>query len=118
MAKKNDVKQDNEVTGLFAFWRYDQYPYVLGAPVTKMDDEGRVYAPSYQGWFTPIKIVPLKKGKELLDALKNHDHGLEHQRRRALAEFDKKWDDALFVLFPEARDPSNPRHREGNKGGA
>jgi len=59
-----------------------------------------------------IREIPL----QLLDALKNHDHGLEHQRRRALAAFDKKWDDTLFAIFPEARDPNYVRHREGNNG--
>lgn len=112
MTKKKDMRE-GEVTGLFAFWRYDQYPYVLGAPVTKMDDEGRVYTPAYQGWVTPIKLVPLKKGKALLDALQNYEHGLEIQRRRALAVFDKEWDDTLFVLFPEARHPDIERHQKG-----
>ena len=113
MRNKSKNKNPQEVTGLFAFWRYDQYPYVLGAPVTKMDDEGRVYVPDYQGWFTPIKILPLQKGKKLLDALQNREDGLESQRRRALAEFDKKWDDTLFVLFPEARHPDIGRHQKG-----
>ena len=33
---------------LFAFWRYDQYPYILGAEVTDVNYKGKVYAPSYQ----------------------------------------------------------------------
>lgn len=114
MAKKK-TKDVQEVSGLFAFWRYDQYPYVLGAPITKMDDDGKVYAPNYQGWFTPIKLMPLKKGKELLDALKGQPDGLEAQRRRALEEFDKRWDDTLFVLFPDARHPNIQRHQTEKK---
>jgi hypothetical protein len=114
MTKKRH-QNAQKVSGLFAFWRYDLYPYVLGAPITAMDNDGKVYVPSYQGWVVPFKLMPLKKGRDLLDALKNNAHGLEARRRRALAEFDAKWDDTLFTLFPEARHPNITRHQEGKK---
>lgn len=49
---------------LYAFWRYDQFPYVLGGTVTKMFDNGTVETKEYGrgSCFTPIKIVPLKAG--------------------------------------------------------
>lgn len=113
MAKKDTAQK---VSGMFAFWRYDLYPYVLGGEIDMMDDQGLVRVPSYgHSWFQPIKLLPAKKGRELLDALKGHPHGLENQRRKALEEFDAKWDDTLFVLFPEARHPQIMRHQEPKK---
>ncbi len=110
--KKND---EQEITGLFAFWRYDLYPYVLGGVAERMDDDGRVYVRAYQGWVKPIKLMPIKKGKALLDALKGHPHGLEAQRRADLEKFEEKWDDTLFALFPEARHPNISRHNKDDK---
>jgi hypothetical protein len=110
------VKNPQKITGLFAFWRYDLYPYVLGGVVDMMDDQGLVRAPSYgNGWFQPIKLMPIKKGKELLDALKGHPHGLENQRRQALETFDAHWDETLFALFPDARHPNIMRHQKEKK---
>lgn len=110
-----DKAQEQEVTGLFAFWRYDLYPYVTGAPITKMNDDGLVYAPSYQGWFAPIKLMPLSKGVQLLDAMTARPHGLVAQRERAFEEFEQKWDETLFVLFPDARHPNIARHQKEKK---
>lgn len=106
MSRKNAQR----VTGLFAFWRYDQYPFVLGAPVTEMDDEGKVYVPNYQGWVKPLKLMPLKKGKELLEALKGAE-GLERQRKAALEKFEDHWARTLHVLFPEALNPDWASHQ-------
>lgn len=112
MAKKPSQK----VSGMFAFWRYDQYPYVLGGEIDMMDDEGLVRVPSYgNAWFQPIKLVPIKKGKELLEAMKGYPNGLEAQRKRALEEFEDKWDETLFVLFPDARHPQIQRHQKAKK---
>jgi hypothetical protein len=89
------------VTDLFAFWRYDLYPYVLGAPITRMDDNGNAFAPSYQAWFHPIKIMPLEAGKALGARLEQMR--AEHRAARAL--LDTEWNKALFDLLPEARNP-------------
>ena len=85
---------------------------MLGAPVTKMNDAGMVYAPAYRGWFTPIKLMPLKKGQELLHALSGQPDGLTAQRRRAMVAFDEEWDKTVFTLFPDAANPNYPQHRE------
>ena len=107
--KKN--KDDQAVTGVFAFWRYDQYPYVLGGVIDRINDKGLVRVPSYgNGWVTPIKMMSVKAGEALLDALKGNPHGLEAQRRAALEEFEAHWDETLFTLFGEARHPNIPRH--------
>lgn len=60
-----------KVKNLFAFWTYSSFPYVLGAPIDEMDEEGRVQAPSFGTgyWFRPIKIVPVAKGEKLMAQL-------------------------------------------------
>jgi hypothetical protein len=51
----------------FAFWRYggDHGQLAVGARVTRLRDDGLVYAPSYQGWFRPIRMLPLPDGEAL-----------------------------------------------------
>lgn len=108
------MKTKNEkVTGLFAFWRYDSYPYVLGAEISMMSEKGSVYAPSYQGWFKPIKVMPAKAGLALLDKLEK----MRADHREATHLLNATWNGTLFELMPEARDadhsyPGFPRKIE------
>lgn len=94
---KNDKIE--EVNGLFAFWRYDLYPYVLGAEISRMNDKGNAYAPSYQGWFTPIKVMPARAGKALYERIEQ----MRAEHRAARSALDAEWNKALFDLMPEAR---------------
>lgn len=48
-----------------AIWSYDQFPFILAAGVTKMRADGMVYAPSYQGWFDPIRVIPEDTAKDM-----------------------------------------------------
>ena len=59
---------------LYAFWKYDQFPFVCCGTVTSMMSDGWVEIKEYgKGYlFNPIKIVPLEQGlkiKRELDAL-------------------------------------------------
>ena len=56
---------ETPIQGLYAFWKYDQFPYIIGGEVSKINGKGHVYAPSYQSWFVPLKILPIIEGKEL-----------------------------------------------------
>jgi len=56
-------------TRLMAFWKYDQFPYILGAEITKLNDEGLVYSPSYMGWFKPKAILPYDTGVKIRNSL-------------------------------------------------
>lgn len=47
---------------LFAFWRYDTFPFYLGGEMIDMNDKGQVYIPKYQAWFTPVLILPYEEG--------------------------------------------------------
>lgn len=56
---------------LYAFWKYDLFPYLLGGEVEDMRDDGRVqvkgYGPGF--WFKPTRLVPVKMGKALKQKL-------------------------------------------------
>lgn len=88
-SKKNTAtKTKNKKLKKFAFWSYDQFPYLLGGTVTNIihkkchkivkDKEvgydGIVVATKEYGHtmlFYPIMIMPEKEGKKLLTILKN-----------------------------------------------
>ena len=87
-----------KVKDLFAFWRYDLFPYVLGGTVVEMSDKGNIRTREYDYmWFTPIKIMPLDAGKALwsrIDKVRNEHHV-------ALREFDKEWRSKIEQLLPD-----------------
>lgn len=58
--------------GLFAFWKYDLSPYLLGGEITHMNQHGDIYAKGYGlGYsFRPVKIMPLEQGLLLNNKLK------------------------------------------------
>ena len=49
---------------LYAFWKYDRPPYLLGGEVEEVKDN-MVRVKGYTGWFRTVKIVPLEKGIKL-----------------------------------------------------
>lgn len=83
---------------LFALWKNSLFPFVLGGEFTKMDDYGRVYIPSYQSWFTPIKILPLEAGQNLLHNLLE----LRCAYKDEHTNVDNKFKNKLCDLMPEA----------------
>jgi len=56
---------------LYAFWKYDTFPYVLGGEVKDINNKGLVYIVSYLGWFKPIIILPLEDGKIIHEKIKS-----------------------------------------------
>lgn len=68
---------------MYAFWRYDQFPFVLGGTVTNMLPNGNVETKEYgtgTTGFTPILIVPLEQGKKIAEGLTNLRQ--EYRRRQ------------------------------------
>lgn len=49
---------------LFAFWRYDLFPYVLGGKIVDVSPKGLVAIEGYGygSWFRTFKIVPFEEG--------------------------------------------------------
>jgi len=87
-----------KVSDLFAFWRYDLFPYVLGGQVSGMDDKGLVYISSYQRWFNPIKLLPTDTGKKVSQELRQ----LELEYSQAKDKLLKEYEDKLEKIMPES----------------
>ena len=82
---------------LYAFWRYDLFPFVCGASVNKMDERGLVSAPSYGGsWFKPLLLLPHEAGLEIQKVL---DASKAEMRRRK-EEIEKQIESSLIVQVP------------------
>lgn len=80
-----------------AFWRYDQFPFVLSGEVVKMNDEGKVTTKEYGigFWFNPIKILPLAAGKKLSEALRK----LTRDYSAAANKFEAEWRGKATALY-------------------
>lgn len=87
--------------GTFAFWRYggDYGQLVVGARVTRLRDGGLVYAPSYQGWFRPIRVCSVPAGEALLAKLEQ----VRNAYRDAHATLAAATRAEILALIPEAR---------------
>jgi hypothetical protein len=87
---------------LFAFWNYDQYPYVLGGTITEIDDSGLVQTKEYgQGTrFKPVKILPVTSGRALSVKLKH----LGEEYKTAQKQLHEMMMKELAALMPEAVD--------------
>ena len=47
---------------LYAFWKYDVPPFLLGGEVISVTEDGYVTVKGYSGKFKPELIVPIEKG--------------------------------------------------------
>ncbi len=94
----SEKKVDVSTQGLFAFWKNDTFPYLLGGNVTRMDYNGRVETSEYgkNHWFLPVKILPKGAGENLLAKLKE----LETERRASLDTFNEGWRKRLRDTIP------------------
>jgi len=74
---------------LFAFWRYDLYPFILCGEVTRVTDTGAVETVEYgKGFlFQPILIVPYDVGTKMRERLRD----LAADEREALEAHEAKW---------------------------
>lgn len=100
MKRKNGVES---VKGLFAFWRHDIFPYVLGDEIDAIDEHGNVRGTRYQGrWFRPIKIMSTRAGRALQERLTS----MQAERTAAIVKIEQAANAELFDhALPEARDP-------------
>jgi hypothetical protein len=74
---------------LMAFWRYDQYPYVLGGEVEDFASKGNVKIKGYDGFvINPIVIYQYEEGKAIKDKLESLAYEY-HQKRKELLEIYK-----------------------------
>ena len=75
---------------LYAFWKYDRPPYLLGGKVVRICDDGCVVPEQYGGYkFTPVKIVPLEAGLALQKKLDNAQYAYDEATQKALQDLKK-----------------------------
>lgn len=54
------------MSNLYAFWKYDTPPYLLGGEVIEVREDGYVTIEGHAGYkFKPVSIVPIEKGIKL-----------------------------------------------------
>lgn len=82
-------------TKLYAFWKYDLPPYLLGGEVEEIRPDGITKIKGYTGLFKPVKIVPLEKGIKLHKKLK-----------KAYAKYAKTVEEANNIMKSVAKEIS------------
>ena len=50
---------------MYAFWKYDIPPFLLGGEVKEIQEDGCVSVVGYTSKFKPVLIVPIEKGIKL-----------------------------------------------------
>lgn len=83
----------------YFFWKYDQYPYLLGGPGVRLPN-GRVETENYgRGFlFKPCYEFSLKDGRRFHDALKQ----LEAEHNKAISDVEDLYKRRLCELRNEA----------------
>jgi predicted DNA-binding antitoxin AbrB/MazE fold protein len=75
---------------IFAFWKYDQFPHVLGGEVIEFQGE-KVKVKGYDDYlFTPMKVVDLETGKKMKAELESVRQEYEAALKKAKKEFTEK----------------------------
>lgn len=73
--KNDDIKKGSssytiiplQTQTLYAFWKYDLCPYVLGGKIIKFCEDGYISAEGYNGMrFKPLAILPDQHGRNAL----------------------------------------------------
>ena len=86
-----------------AFWKYDQFPYILGGIIMgwSLNDPGYIETKEYgKGYyFKPVKIVPASIGKRMLAELEQ----LKANRDDAMSKINVAYDELLRKAFPDLR---------------
>lgn len=83
---------------LFAFWRYDLFPFVCCGTITDMNDScGTVETENYGkgSWFKPFLIVTETQGIKMRSAIAE----LTIARRTELRAVEKKYADELKKII-------------------
>lgn len=91
MDKDPDVSNLN----LYGFWKYDQFPYILGDQITRITSTGRIETVNYGkgSTFLPIVIVPLDTGIRVQKVLDSY----YEEYRMDLEALKKKYDDKIYL---------------------
>ena len=87
----------------FAFWRYDQFPYVIGAKVKQIFKDGIIEPCGYGGYtFRPIAFYSISEGQAIKDKLED----LIVKRSEMLCDINELFNNKIKSIFPKALDKS------------
>lgn len=84
---------------LYAFWKYDKFPFLLGGTITNMRADGAVETVGFgKGcWFNPVKIVPVELGRKITKELQVLEQERNNELDRIYAKYlDKR--NAIITL--------------------
>lgn len=87
-----------EPVKMWAFWKYDIFPYVLSAEIIQQNTNGRVKVKGYDGpWFRPFYIATGRHGEDLHNTVqkllkfsKEHQQAFKHTLGMIIEEELKK----------------------------
>lgn len=80
---------------LYAFWKYEQFPYVLGGRVRTFLENGDVSVRGHDGMaVTPVKIVPANAGLALHAMLNELNEEYRQAQQKILEDALRKLDKA------------------------
>lgn len=83
------------MNNLYAFWKYDLFPYFLGGEIEKVEDSGEVKPLKYSGAsFRPVFVTSFIHGEIIHTELNN----LAHERAQELEKVYQKYSDKLNDL--------------------
>lgn len=85
----------SEKQRLWAFWKYDRWPFLLGGEIDHFTAGGSVYITSYQSAFKPVLILSYKEGKSLLESLITMGAQLEADTIALRQSYTKKANELL-----------------------
>lgn len=54
---------------LFAFWKYDLFPYFVGSEIDRINPDGTVHSITFCGSCKPVIILPIEQGEKLKEQL-------------------------------------------------
>ena len=86
-----------------AFWKYDLYPYLLCGEINERQPSKLwknklcYYVDSYQGYYAPEFILPIKEGK----ILKNYLDELKRQKKIAMDKLQVEYIEHLNRILKE-----------------
>ena len=96
--EKEKTRRDLKSAKLYAFWRYDKYPYVVGGTITVMRENGWVeckeYGPGH--CFKPLIVLPVEAGRALRKQLDSLDEGY----REAQKKLHDEWMTKALAVHP------------------
>lgn len=91
-----------ETSGLWAFWDYDSFPYLLGGEVGELNGN-KVNPRKYGGyWFKVAFFLPKTRGEELKKELKNLEDEKRSRENELNIEFRERLEKILST-YPGAK---------------